>query len=135
MNNLKKLVCLALVGTSIASTSLVAFAATTDFNVTVGNSSTDTKSKRTLKAGGSSYENKFYVTVNSMTPSGMNVYVSSHILEGPITSNEILVNSGTRGASASYRNTTAAPYEVYYYMDSRMSGPGGDANMTGRYTP
>lgn len=65
MNNLKKLVCLALVGTSIASTSLVAFAATTDFNVTVGNSSTDTKSKRTLKAGGSSYENKFYVTVNS----------------------------------------------------------------------
>lgn len=135
MRSLKKLICVALVGASIASTSLVAFAATTNFNVTVGNGSTDTKSKRTLKAGPARYENKFYVSVTSMTPSGRSVYVSSHILEGPIGSNEILAKSGTTGASASYRNTSAAPYGVYYYMDSRMSGPGGNANMTGRYTP
>lgn len=135
MKSLKKLVCVALVGTSIASTSLVAYAATTTFDVTVGNGSTDTKSKRTLKAGPTGYENKFYVTVTSMTPSGNSAYVWSHHLEKPISSNEILVNINTTGSSANYKNTSFAPYGEYYYLDSRESGPNGGANITGRYTP
>ena len=135
MRNLKKLVALLVFGTTLASAQIVALAATSTFNITVGAGEEDPMSKRTLKAGTPSYENRFYVTVTSMTPSDGAVGVESNILNGPLGSEEIIVYSGTQGASGAYNGT--APYDVYYYMKGRYAGSSiaPQINMGGRYTP
>lgn len=116
------------------------YAATSDFTLTVNSTgyNQDNISKRTIKAGGSDYENKAYVRANSFSGTGT-IYVKSVKLEDDsIYTNEIALGSASSVGvlkSESY-NKYAASGE-YYFLQGRFGGSatGNSLTVVGRYTP
>lgn len=104
------------------------------FNITVGLGKQDTKSKRTKKAGGSKFENRFYVTITSMTPHARAVNVLSNALDETVRSSPILARRGSKGIGTFY-NGYAEPGKYYYMNSSYALSPSVQVNATGRYTP
>lgn len=115
-------------------------AATTDFTLTVNNTgyNQDNLSKRTVKAGGSDYENKAYVRANSFSGTGT-IYVKSIKLEDTsIYTGEIALGSASSVGvlkNASYNKY--AQSGKYYYLQGRFgaSATGNSLTVVGRYTP
>ena len=133
MRKLKKTICLMVAVLAMASTSVVAYAATTTFNITVGGSNPDVKSKRTLKSG-TNYDNNFYVTATAINPPGGRIYAKSIKLDGTLDSERVFIEETNTTYSAAYNGN--APYDEYYYMEGSMEGPGaGMVKVSGRYTP
>ena len=117
----------------MASTSIASYAATTTFNITVGGSNPDVKSKRTLKSG-TKYENAFYVTATAINPPGGRIYAKSHKLDDSLVSERVFIETTNKTYSAEYKGK--APYDEYYYLEGSMEGPGASVvKVSGRYTP
>lgn len=135
----KKVVCsLALVGCLLGK-SAIAYADTTYFTLTVTRSGAnqDNLSKRTRKAGGSAYENKFYVTPTGYAGSGIITVESIQLHNSSVFSYPIPIktDASSRTHSESYR-TYATPGK-YYYLEGIFghSNPSSTLNLRGRYTP
>lgn len=67
MNEIKRFTAIAMAVVCMVAPTMTVMADTTNFKITVGRGVQDTKSKRTIKAGGSKFENRFYVTITSIT--------------------------------------------------------------------
>ena len=138
----KKAVALAMVltlGGTMAST-VPMFADTTNFNVTVNknNSNKDPISKRTKKAGGGKFENKFYATATGFSVNGSITAQSIELVQKKIKSKKLTLSSASVGKvrSASYKTTAKA--NKYYYMKAdyvQSSLGAGAITVVGRYTP
>ena len=134
MNKIKRFTAIAMAVVCMAAPTMTAMADTTSFNITVGGGAQDTKSKRTIKAGGSKFENRFYVTITSMNPQSGAIRVWSNALDGGVKSHSVLVKKGSQGSGASYNGYAA--WGKFYYMDSSYLVPWAPrTNATGRYTP
>lgn len=119
----------------------VSNAETKDFTLTlnrngVGN---DALSKKTIKAGGTAYENKCYVTTTSMQGSGI-IYVKSiKYTDSTIKSKQDLsLNSSTSiGVKKSCEYNKSAPSGDSYYLQGRyaINSKSDTVKAVGRYTP
>lgn len=136
----KRIVAVVLSIVCLLSIGVITNAATKDFNVTASNvsyvPSTDPWTKRATKAGGSSYENKFYVRTNTM--SGTCSYISfyaknmttSYYYSTPLTfyrTNLTNLIHQTYDASAPSGNEYALCMQPEYGY--------ANINATGRFTP
>ncbi|SEQ17870.1 hypothetical protein [Butyrivibrio sp. TB] len=115
-------------------------AATTSFTLTVtkDGQNQDPKSKRTEKAGGANWENKFYVTNDTFTGIGTMIVTSINLKDSRIASNSKVLNLSTKGVrdSKGTEYKTTAPSNQYYYLKAVYgSGLSKSLNATGRYTP
>ena len=123
----------------LMSTTLVSQAATSNFTLTVTTSgqNQDTLSKRTVKDGGSSYENKCYVRPTGFRGTGTVGVKSIQLNNSAISSSEISLGSASsvnQLRSASYNRYAASG--KYYYLKARLRGAStSSVNVTGRYTP
>lgn len=136
MRGLRKLVCVALVGASLACMQLTALAGTVTFNnFKVGIGLPDPETTRTSKAGGSSFENKYYVTITAMSPSNSTVVVKSLMNSpAPLNSDEVYVTNGSK-TSGNYNNGTAPAGELYYMKSRFYNSPQPTITFSGRFTP
>lgn len=134
MNKIKRFAAIAMAVVCMAAPTITAMAETTNFNITVGLGKQDPKSKRTKKAGGSKFENRFYVTITSMTPHAGAVNVWSNALDETVRSSPILARRGSKGIGTFY-NGYAEPGKYYYMNSSYALSPSIQVNATGRYTP
>lgn len=95
-------------------------------------------SKRTLKAGGSAYENICYVRPTSYTGIGT-VYVQSIKLDNTNihSKKEIRLGSASVGSLRTEEYNTHAPSGSYYYLQGRFgaSATGNTLGVMGNYTP
>lgn len=115
-------------------------AATSEFTLTVNNTgyNQDNLSKRTVKAGGTNYENKAYVRANSFSGTGT-IYVKSVKLEDTsIHTDEIAL--GSSSSVGELRKSSYNKYAQsgkYYYLQGRFgaSATGNSLTVVGRYTP
>jgi len=135
----KRIIALGLILASVTCSCMVAFAATASFdNYKVGAGIEDPYTKKTEKADGQSYENKFYVTITGTSPSGTTLKTQSIMYlsspdESPVVSEVVDVTDGS-GKSGSY--TSPAPAGRYYRMKiSFFTGSSNQATVSGRYTP
>ncbi|GFI23863.1 hypothetical protein IMSAGC011_02653 [Lachnospiraceae bacterium] len=137
----RKIIALGLCMMMLFSTGLLAHAQTTDFTLTVNSSGyqQDNLSKRTLKAGGTDYENKCYVRATNFVGTGT-VYVQSIKLTDTSIHSESEIALGS-ASSVNVRKDKAynkyAPSGEYYYLQGRFgaSASGNTLNVVGRYTP
>ncbi|MDE7322428.1 MAG: hypothetical protein K2N73_06785 [Lachnospiraceae bacterium] len=125
----------------LLSTGILAHAETKEFTLTVNSSGyqQDNLSKRTLKAGGSDYENRWYVRATGFVGTGT-VYVQSIKLnDTSVHSNkEIALGSASSvGVRKDEAYNKYAPSGEYYYLQGRFgaSASGDTLNVVGRYTP
>ena len=137
----KKLLALGLCMITLLSTGILAHAETKDFTLTVNNTGyqQDNLSKRTLKAGGSAYENKCYVRATSFHGTGT-VYVQSIKLNdtGIHSKEEIALGSASSvNVRKDKEYNKYAPSGEYYYLQGRFgaSASGDTLKVVGRYTP
>lgn len=138
-NNLKKLVCTMALAVFVIGTGVVAYAETSAFTLTVNNTgyNQDNISKRTLKAGGSAYENICYVRATGFNGTGT-VYVKSVKLnDSSIRSSEIALGSASSVnvlKNATYNQY--APSGEYYFLQGRFgASTGSSITVVGNYTP
>lgn len=135
---IKSIICLMAICVCMLGTTLVAHADTSNFTLTVTRNGTneDNMSKRTLKDGGSSYENKFYCTSTSYAGTTGTISVKSvKLYDTDVESNSI--NFGTaalKSANANYKSYARSG--DYYYLKGRfVASTGSTVKMLGRYTP
>lgn len=115
-------------------------AATTSFTLTVtrDGQNQDPKSKRTEKAGGSKWKNRYYVTNETFDGLGTIKVKSINLNDSSITSNSKELNLSTKGVrdTEGTEYKTTAPSNQYYYLKAVYgSGLSKSLNATGRYTP
>lgn len=115
-------------------------AATTSFTLTVtrDGQNQDPKSKRTEKAGGSKWENKYYVTNETFDGFGTIKVTSINLEDSKIASYPKTINLKTTGVQdkEGTKYKTVAPKNQYYYLKAEYSsGLSKSLNATGRYTP
>lgn len=134
MNKIKRFAAIAMAVVCMAAPTMTVMADTTNFNITVGLGQQDTKSKRTIKSGGSNFENRFYVTVTSMTPHAGAVRVWSKSLDNRVSTSPIVIRRGSNREGA-YYNGYAQPGKYYYMDSSYVLSPSVQVNARGRYTP
>ena len=114
---------------------------TVSFDITVNSktagASTDPYSKKTLKAGGSAYENKFYVTAKSVSNDKSICVFSVRVKKPEVTSEPIKINkSVVNKTKSSIYDSKKAPANEYYRLNSYLApGSSGKVRVKGRYTP
>lgn len=128
MKRVKKVICIVLSVISLLGMTTPIYADTVEFDVTA---IADPSSKRVIKAGGSKYENKFYVTGLTFNKEGILCCISVNLENQGIMSYDADISSTYPKSSANYRTT--APSGVYYFMSA--SSNTNLLRVTGRYTP
>lgn len=126
-----------LAGMMILANSTTAFAETIDFIVTVNKeqSNEDNYSKKAAKAGGSLYENRFYVTPKTfLIRDNVNVY-SRQEDDPACTSYARQLIPGQENVTVSNPYLSNAPAGKYYRLHAYFGGSIGSASVRGRYTP
>lgn len=117
---------------------MTAYAATSSFSLTVTRTGydQDAKSKKTLKAGGALYENKFYATAQTFNRTGrMQVRSVQYKNKVLCTDWNTFDSSGTKKVR-DYYNSIAKDGK-YYYLQGAYSSSSNNYSLTvtGRYTP
>lgn len=126
-----------LAGMMILANSTTAFAETMDFIVTVNKeqSNEDNYSKKTWKAGGAQYENRFYVTPKEfLIRDKVNVY-SRQVNSPQYSSYARQLIPGKENVTVSNPYLGDAPAGEYYRLHAYFGGTTGSACVRGRYTP
>lgn len=117
-----------------------ASADTVAFDITVNSqtagASTDPYSKRVLKAGGSAYENKYYVTPTSASNSTSICVFSIRVKKPELTSEPIKIGKSNLNRTKSSIYDGKANANVYYHLNSYLAASStGKVRIKGRYTP
>lgn len=94
---------------SMVSTSMVVYAETIVFHITVGGSNTGVKCKRILKSD-TSHVNDFYVTTISINPPGTAIYARSNRPDGTLSSDRVTINETNITYNASYNGNAPGRY-------------------------
>lgn len=139
MNSKKKVfICILTLCICIFGTSLVSYAATSEFTLTVtrSGSNEDNMSKRTLKAGGDRWENYFYVTSTSYAGTTGTIKVKSIKLYDTTLESEPIRFGTAKLKTDKERYKRYAPSGEYYYLKGEfVASTGNVVKMLGRYTP
>lgn len=136
MKNIKKIICSLVLGTSLLGIGTTAYADTTNFTLTLTRSGAneDNISKRTIKAGGSSWENRFYVTPTYYSNVGSIYARSFKLYEEGVNSETVILDQ--RGTYSDKYKSYARPNAYYFLRGSyRSSSNNNSINVQGRYTP
>lgn len=136
-SKLKKLLSSIAISTCLLSTGVVAFAETVSFSITAGRYDTNIVSSRSAqKAGGSNYENKFYVTPTSSTGGFMNVW-SRQNYNSNVQSSDAGLDSRRLNVRQEGTYLRYASSGVNYSLHGKngTTTGGRPVNFQGRYTP
>lgn len=132
---------LALVVCGVGFTGTIVRAETKDFTLTLTKSGVgnDALSQKTIKAGGKSYENKYYVRTTSMQGVGI-IYVKSikYSNNNIKSKQDLSLNSKTSiGITKSCEYNKYAPAGDSYYLQGRYAQNSSSSKIkaVGRYTP
>lgn len=139
MRNFKRIIAASLLALTVFTIPVKADTSTFTLTVTKNGQYGDALSKRTLKAGGASFEKKFYVTNETFNGKGTMNVTSINLNNSKIQSYPKSLNSATKGIKdkkgTEYKSY--APANQYYYLKA-VYGSGAiedSLNATGRYTP
>lgn len=137
---MRKLSCaLAMAACLMGTTAPMVYADTSGYTFTVSSNAalnTDTKSKRTWKAGGEQGEQLYYATATGFDGRGT-IYVHSRKLDETVSSSEVDLRSGGLNVTKHAAYNKFAAYNAYYYLKARFgaSADGNHLTVVGRYTP
>lgn len=134
---MKKRLIGAIVGIMLVANSVAVHADTITFDVTVNKAeiNEDNYSRKVNKAGGSAYENRFYVTPTSFPVRNVvNVY-SRQENNVNCTSYARSLEPGKENITVSNPYVGDAPAYQIYRLHAYFGGNSGSARVLGRFTP
>ena len=134
---MKKMILSVLIAVMLLGASLPVKAETMSFVVTVNKKGVgeDNVSKKTQKAGGSRYENRFYVTVTKFEiKNTINLY-SRQVTDINMTSYPCQFKASETNKTKNNPNVGDAPFGKKYRLHAYFGGKSGTAKARGRFTP